>query len=652
ARDPLLTADDRATALIEDNDPCYLPNGDIIFISTRSQSFGRCHGGRYNPAWVLYRSNADGSVIRQLSFGNENEYEPAVLADGTIAFSRWEYTNRHEMYFHMLWTCNPDGSGVANFYGNDTIHPMMITEPRAIPGSQRVVATATGHHSYSTGTIVLIDPSKGENGPDPLTRLTPETSFPESEGWPSIHYSHPDPISEDLFLVSRADHQIVKQNRKGTPPPVAGRGIYLIDTLGGRELLFEDPAMASFSPLALRARQQPPLLPDLMADASETEATLYIQDVYQTRNDPEGVIKPGSIHAIRVNAQGVQPRVNRTACSEPVRVEVPKRILGTAPIAADGSVAITVPANTALQLQLLDEHGMAVMTERSFFYLQPGEARSCIGCHEPSGSAPLPQPTLSMRAEPQRLTPLPGPDYPGGLSFMRTVQPVLDRHCIDCHGLQQEAGGVNLVHDGALSYPRSYRALVARGNHKVGDKRYQAENLDANFSRPYDYGAHTNRVSKLLLDGHHGVALDDESWQRLVGWLDLNAQCYGDLFPYKIEERTFDPDAVATLHALIDQRFGTVYAQQETRSWVNAAQLDESRILLAPLPLAAGGWGQLQPAWSGRDDPEYQRFAALVEACVVPSYFENDRGWQPSHRQGAAEDWVLEAREQLRRTAR
>ena len=190
-RDPLKTWDDRETVLIEDNDPCYLPDGDVIFLSTRSQSFGRCHGSRYNPAWVLYRCNYDGDEIQQLSYGNENEVEPAVLNDGRIAFTRWEYTDRHEMYFHKLWWCRPDGTSVAHLFGNDMIIPHQFTEVSAIPNSHKVVATAQGHHSYNTGTIVVIDPNVSDNGEEAITHITPETSYSESQGWPQTHYSHP-----------------------------------------------------------------------------------------------------------------------------------------------------------------------------------------------------------------------------------------------------------------------------------------------------------------------------------------------------------------------------------------------------------------------------------------------------------------------------
>jgi len=160
-RDTFSTAGGRATVLIEDNDPCYLPDDNLAFISTRCQSFGRCHGGRYNPAWTLHRCDRNGDNIVRLSYGNENEYEPAVLNDGRIVFTRWEYTNRHEMYFHMLWWCRPDGSNVAHFFGNDMLHPMMMVEVSPIPGTHRVATTAQGHHSYNTGTTVVLDTSRG-----------------------------------------------------------------------------------------------------------------------------------------------------------------------------------------------------------------------------------------------------------------------------------------------------------------------------------------------------------------------------------------------------------------------------------------------------------------------------------------------------------
>ncbi len=640
ARDTFETWQNRATVIIEDNDPCYLPDGGIIFISTRSQTFGRCHGGRYNPAWVLYRCDANGNAIQQLSFGNENEYEPAILNDGRIIFTRWEYTNRHEMYFHKLWWCRPDGTSVGHYYGNDTLHPMEVIEASAIPGTETVVATAQGHHSYNTGTSVLIDINKGENGEEPLTHLTPETPYSETYGWPSPHYSHPYPVTENLFLVSRANHPVHNQGRV---PPENDRAIYLIDTFGGRELIYEDPSVASFSPIAVRPRKRPPIIPDMLPAEAPKTGTLYVQNVYLTRNDPENKIKPGMIKAIRVNALGVQPRAGRSPCSMTVPVEIPKKVLGTVAVDETGSAFFTVPAETSLQLQILDENGRAILTEKSLIYLQRGENRSCVGCHSAADSSPVADASgMSGRGAQVGITPPAGPQYEGGLSFMRTVQPVLDRYCIGCHGLNRTEKDVNLIHDGNYTWPRSLAELIKRGEHRLGLKPFM-NRPDPNISRPFEYFAYGNSVPAMLMTNHGGVNIDRESFQRIVDWLDLNAQCYGDLFPNKVEERRIDAEGVKKVREQARTYFGDHVTNSPERALINAAQPDESRVLMAPLAEAAGGWGQV-PGWASRNDPGYTTMVMLVEQSIIRLPHENTRGWQPTREQGGGEEWVIRER--------
>ena len=648
SRDSLQTWGNRATAVVEDNDPCYLPDGNIVFISTRSQSFGRCHGGRYNPAWVLHRCDRNGDAITQLSFANENEYEPSVLNDGRVVFTRWEYTNRHEMLFHKLWWCRPDGTGVAHYFGNDMIAPMEIMEATAIPGTNQIVATAQGHHSYNTGTLVTIDNSVGENGEHAMLHLTPETPYSETDGkWPQPHFSHPYAVTADLVLTSRANHPVPSQ---GNVPPENDRAIYLVDTLGGREFIYEDPKVASFSPIPIRKRVRPHALPAAAPANAPGDATLYIQNVALTRNDPDKKIKPGTIKAIRINALGVQPRAERPPCSMTVPVEIPKKVLGTVPIAADGSVYFKVPAETSLQMQILDANGRAVLTEKSLFYLQKGEIRSCIGCHEPELISP---PVLIDRdgkpRAPLDLTPPAGPQYKGGLSFMRTVQPVLDRYCISCHGLEKTDKDINLVHDGNMTWPRPLVELIKQGDHRLGLKDFMWE-ADKNISRPFAFYSFGSKLPDLLLKHHGEVELDRASFQRIVDWLDLNAQCYGDLFPNKIEERGINPAGMADLRVFIKQLFGDTIANQAERALINPAQPDESRILMMPLAVAAGGWGQIV-AWQGKDDPGFKRMSELVAKCITRRPNENDNGWQPTLAQGGGQDWVIKDRETyLRRT--
>jgi hypothetical protein len=651
-RDPLKTCNDRATVIVEDNDPCYLPDDDLVFISTRCQSFGRCHNGRYNPSLVLHRCDPNGDHIRQLSFGNENEYEPSVLNDGRIIYTRWEYTNRHEMLFHKLWWCRPDGTAPSHYYGNDTMSPMEVVEATAIPGSHKVMATAQGHHSYNTGTTILIDVNKGENGEAPINRLTPETVYSESEGWSDIHYSHPYPVNEELLLVSRANHPACHEP---VVPPPNDRGIYLLDPTGGRELIYEDPDCATFSPIAVRTRKRPPVIPSTRPPDARPEATVFLQNAYLTRNDPEGLIKPGMIKAIRINAFGVQPRAVRRIMSKPVPNEIPKKVLGTVPVGADGSAFFKVPANTSLQMQSLDENGMAILTEKSFFYLQPGENSSCIGCHEPQGSSPDMHAMARLsRMKPMELKPQAGPQYKGGLSFMRTVQPVLDRYCIGCHGLGQapadqreKADRINLILNDD-PWPQSYRELVDRGDHQIGEKNYMSGiNEERNISRPRRFYAYSNKVAHMLLENHGNCNIDQDSYMRIIEFLDLNAQYYGDLFPNKLEDRQIDQQGFAAVQAFAAQCLGEVFANQPARALINVAQPDESRILMAPLAAEAGGWGQVK-GFTDKDDPDYKKMAELVDHCILRDPNENDNGWEPGLAAGGGEDWIITSREQYK----
>ena len=132
AADRLAGAEGRQTALIEDFDPCYLPDGGIAFVSTRTQTHIRCqYGFRYFANFLLYRADASGEHIRPLSFAEAPEWEPSVLDDGRIVYSRWDYTNRHSYHFQSPWVSRPDGTGTANVYGNLTRNPINTAEPRA-----------------------------------------------------------------------------------------------------------------------------------------------------------------------------------------------------------------------------------------------------------------------------------------------------------------------------------------------------------------------------------------------------------------------------------------------------------------------------------------------------------------------------------------
>ena len=618
-RDKLKTWEDRLTVPVEDEDACYLPNGDIVFVSSRSQCFGRCHGGRFAPSLMLYKCDKNGDNIQQLSYGIENETTPSVMPDGRILFTRWEYIDRHEMEFHKLWWKRPDGTMVSHYYGNDTIYPLMISEARAIPGSLKVLANGMGHHNYHAGSIILIDTTKGENGPDSVTRITPEILYGESNetGYSTFgQYSTPRPLNENLFFAAYSPVEVHSQGRL---PPEKPYIIALVDDFGGREPIYIDPDAACFSPIPIVAQKAPAVIPNQLPDPATLKGkdkgmgVYMIQDVNLTRNDPEGKLKPGDIKFLRFNQVYVKNIPSSDKISRDVPNGAPKRILGTVPVEPDGSVSVRIPAGVPMQIQALDEQGRAILTERSFHYLQPGEKRGCIGCHEPVGVSLKPNPNLFTR-EPRDLTPEPGQDDGEGVSFLKMVQPVLDKHCIACHGLAGDPPkGINLIPKPGHDWPSSYLTLLAYTK-TIGDKG-KSHGLENNISRPYDYYALGGRFVTVFMEKHKDkkIPITKRDFQRIVNWLDMNAQCYGTFNYNRMEYYSVEPNEEKTLRAMIKDRFGADLAEQPLCALVNGARPEESRILMAPLATAAGGWGQAKNGWKDKSDPSYKEFASAVK---------------------------------------
>jgi hypothetical protein len=628
ADDPLLGAYGRETVLIEDFDPCYLADGRIAFVSTRNQGGVRCHhGGRYCPTYTLYRCDADGSNIVPLVHGEANEWDPSMLPDGRILWTRWDYINRHDTIYQSLWTIRPDGTGTAHFYGNYTINPCSLYEAKVVPGSHKVVATAGAHHHYTAGSLILVDQHQGQDGPEPIERITPEFSFPETEHWPQRTWpdgaiAGPVALSEDLFLVAYSTESMKPQGRHSSKDAFS---IFLVDRFGGRELIYRDPTISCFSPIPVVPREKPPVLPtalpdDDRLDAPDASGRYYVQNVYQsTEKIPEDSVK--KIRVVRIYEQPTQRVPDRSA----TLFELPKEILGTAPVAEDGSVGFEAPAGVPLLFQLVDENEMAVMSMRSFVYLQPDEEVSCVGCHEPRHGTPY------SAAMPQKVTyhslekPV-GPKYEGGLSFTRTVQPVLDRYCIECHGLESTEGGLNLLGTmrqedlklGRIQGSVSYDALTQT----EGLVSIAYRNHETPRSKPMDYFSHAGRLGKLLLEGdeHHPslAERDREAFLRVIYWLDLNAQYFGDYSWNKQEWRQIDPDGEKMLRGYVGELFGSELANQPIAALANISLPSESRLLKAPLPEENGGWGQIAGGWDRPEDPRYQKMAKLIREAYEP----------------------------------
>ncbi|NLN92073.1 MAG: hypothetical protein GX130_02030 [Candidatus Hydrogenedens sp.] len=528
----------------DDFSPKWLPNGEIIFISTRRGGWHRC-GTPGCEVYTLASMKADGQNLRVLSFHETQEWDPSVLNDGRVVYTRWDYVDRHAVHYQQLWVTRPDGTNPAIFYGNNTLNPVGVWEARSIPGSDKIMATAAPHHGMTAGSIILVDTSQGMDDLEPLTRLTEEVPFPESEAlllphwrtevtpearpasdemerWPGQCYRSPWPFSEERFLAAYSYDPLI-----GEPDANMANifGIYLVDASGHRELLYRDLNIASLWPMPLKKRELPPVLPSTLVPDAPREGSFYLQNVYES--DPalppdEKITHLRLVQVLPKSTPGANDPMVGAANASPGR-----QVLGTVPVEEDGSAYFKAPSGVAIAFQALNESGQAVQVMRSLTYLQPGENVSCVGCHEPRSNTP---PSIPVRSHALRRLPseiLPGPDGSKPLSYPLLVQPVLDKHCLSCHGADSTESSLKLTGTPEGRYTQSYNALIphvafsywGRGTFPGGNSEPETQ--------PGFFGARGSHLTKLLEEGHYDVELDGEDWDRLINWMDANALFYG-----------------------------------------------------------------------------------------------------------------------------
>ncbi len=514
----------------DDFDPCPLPDGGVAFMSTRRGGFGRCHNPwEPLPTYTLHRMNGDGSGVQTLSWHETNEWHPSVLADGRIAHSRWDYVDRSAAQFHGIWTSNPDGTGSSILFGNYTMRINACYQPRAIPGSNRIVFVAGAHHAAVGGSLVVVDPSRtrldpksGEDNFDSLEVLTPEVCFPEAAGWPDSYFHSPCPLSEDYYLVSFSFDPL-----PGMGPSVTRdgeTGLYYFDRFGNLELLYRAPGISSMYPTPLGPRPTPPALARSCDPALGDEGELVLCDVH-TGLMPLPSGRP--VRSLRIFQ--LLPKSETHVANQPrmgyANAECARMLLGTVPVESDGSAFFRVPARRPLLFQAVDASGRAVHTMRSAVYLQPGERRSCVGCHEQPESPPPDRQPLASRRTPSNIHA--GPDGSRPWCFPRLVQPVLDRQCVRCHdgelGPQHSTLILTGTPDGEFS--KAYNSLKAQVRwYEWGDMSIaQAVTL------PGHMGADESPLLKVLDGSPHKdrIRLSDDDRLRLYVWLDGNAAFYG-----------------------------------------------------------------------------------------------------------------------------
>ncbi|MDO5308161.1 MAG: hypothetical protein Q4G03_01490 [Planctomycetia bacterium] len=561
---------------VADIEPCYLPNGDILFISTRCGQNTDCW---WTEVSNLYTCDAQGRFLRRVSVDQVTVNYPKVMSDGRVTYTRWDYNDRGHIYVQPLFQMNPDGTGQTEFYGNNSYFPTSILHARGIPGSDKVVALASGHHTYQQGKLILIDRSKGTQGNSGVTLIAPTRETPNDElvdryGQEGELFQYPYPLDEQTLLCAYLPEG--SQERSYAVP----YGLYWFDHDGRRELLAFDPAISCGQPVPLAQRQVPLMRPS-QVDLAKTTGQYYVQDVYEGPG-LQGVPR-GTIKALRVVELVFRPfavgwnwnygEAGDSIVTAPVAVgngtwDV-KRVLGEAPVEEDGSAFFEVPAMTPVYFQLLDAKGNAVQTMRSWSTLQPGETFACVGCHEPKGAVGEnalsgSSTTVALQKGVAKLqpvlTPPAGAYQAGGFDFIRDVQPILDHNCVTCHTGRERADGSHepfslMARDEVITedderasiykeekrrFCQSYLTLTQNGRYQGRWTRWYGTQERPSLLPPYHAGAAISPLMALLRDehgnpggqddAHRDVKLDPKDLRILAMWIDLLVPYLGDYY--------------------------------------------------------------------------------------------------------------------------
>lgn len=494
---------------LEFYDGTYLPDGRILAVSNIGYQGVPCVSGS-DAVGNLVLYNPKDKSLRRLTYDQDANWNPVVLNNGKVMYTRWEYTDLTHYYSRIVMHMNPDGTENKALYGSGSMFPNSTFDIQPIPHhGSAFVGIISGHHGIArSGRLMIFDPAKGRKGTSGIVQEIPHRDRPVQEVikdelvngvWPQ--FIKPTVLNDKYFLVA------------AKLSPQSLWGIYLVDVFDNVTCIMEAEGEGFISPILVKKTQCPPVIPDRV-NMNEKEATFFIQDIYEgegLRGIPRGTVKELRLHAYEYAYVKTTSDHNWHGIQSGWDI---KRLLGTVPVEEDGSAIFKVPANTPISIQPLDKDGVAIQWMRSWVTGQPGEIVSCVGCHEDQNQIPIPKRVAASQKEPARLTP---PE--GGVrsfTFDLEVQPILDRNCIACHNGEGKAFDLRGGKKDKLGYGTSYLNLHPYVHRQGGEG-------DMVVLQPYEYHPNTSELVRMLKKGHYNVALTDKEWRKLYNWIDYNA---------------------------------------------------------------------------------------------------------------------------------
>jgi len=569
--------------------PHYLPDGRIVFTSTRPRALVPCFNSGVDTLHVM---DADGGNIHTISVNLTNEFDPSVMHDGRILYGRWEYVDKTALYMQSLWTVSPDGRMEEALFANNLARPTAVLQARPVPNSRLVVAALTPHNGQAVGAIAMIDPHQGKNDLKAITNFTHEYPTEMDQG---LRYgpSDPWPLSEDVVLI--------------TDNAPEGHGVIrIIDRWGNRELIYRDPEISSYAAQLVKPRPAPAVLAS-HAEPSDRPGRFLVVDVYQGLEDvPRGTIKRLRVVEETARTSGLPPGGrwwNQAFLVSWQGAYIIKNVLGTVPVLEDGSAHFEAPPGRALYFEALDADGREIHRMRTFVQAVPGVTRSCVGCHENKKSAPLQPGSLPLAALQSPSRPEPESWGSGYVDYPSMVQPVWDKHCVRCHGGPEGmAKGLDLSGGWTWAFSISYETLIK--HRLVGYLNCNNGSVHtARLIRPRTIGSGGAPLAEILVKKHPELSRADRDL--VLAWMDTNCNYHG----------SWDYTEHATCGAILEARAALAATMQEAgctrchqpghigNDWINLQTPEWSRILRAPMAKSVGPVAPIQSPPGGKPGP-------------------------------------------------
>jgi hypothetical protein len=459
------------------------PWEQVAFVGTLP---GEMNEAGVAPRTALFACRLDGTRERQITFNLSNDFDPVVLPDGRMVFASWQPhgAGRGPHGRVALFGLNTDGTDLMIFAGDEG---RRVKQMPAYIGDRLVVFVEgdriSGDGGGSLGAVSLrrnLHSYRALSRPgDGLYRS------PAAHPGGGVLVAWRPAAGEDSYGISRLD-------------PVTG----------SRVEVFDDPKRHDLEAHVLGPRP----VPDGRSSSVRGDAPIgsfYGLDVGISDMDRDDW-PPGLPRRLRV-IEGLPRRGVETTG---VAGAAPRRLLGEVDLAGDGSFHVEVPADTPVELQLLDEDGLALRSCR-WIWARWKEARGCIGCHEDPERTPPNRLVEATQRPAARLTLPPGRRR--FVDFTHDVQPIVERRCLDCHG----PGGSPPRLDDTAVYEALLDGRVHPGRARTSPLVWHL--LGRRTDRPWDEAGDAEDTTRPRLMPAGGEALTREEILTFIQWIDLGA---------------------------------------------------------------------------------------------------------------------------------